>query len=64
MSTCNPSDHKKHLCQLYSDELHKTQPQQYAHLVKDPQFVCKSCGRVAAAKQNLCEPTPLGTWEE
>lgn len=64
MSTCNPADHQKHLCHLHSTDLHKTKPQQYAQLVKDPKFVCKSCGRVAASKHNLCEPIPLGTWEE
>jgi hypothetical protein len=42
----------------------KDAPDQYAHLVRDPQFVCKSCGRVAANKENLCDPTPLGVWEE
>ena len=28
------------------------------------EFVCKSCGRVAANSKNLCDPTPLGSWEE
>ena len=64
MDKCQTSDHEKHLCHLYGAGLHKNEPGQYAHLVKDPQFVCKSCGRVAAAKENLCEPVKLGTWEE
>lgn len=64
MNPCNPSDHKDHLCHLYSENLHQKEPQQYARLVKEPHYVCKSCGRVAAAEKNLCEPTPLGTWEE
>ena len=64
MNTCQNADHQKHLCQLHASGLHKNKPDQYAHLVKEPKFVCKSCGRVAASKENLCEPILLGTWEE
>ena len=64
MKPCNPGEHQNHLCHLYDTELHKKDPDRYAHLVKDPQFVCRSCGRVASAEKNLCEPIPLGTWEE
>jgi hypothetical protein len=56
--------HDQHLCKLYGAGAAKDTPDQYAHLVRDPQFVCKSCGRVAAKKENLCAPTPLGVWEE
>jgi predicted RNA-binding Zn-ribbon protein involved in translation (DUF1610 family) len=28
-------------------------------LVKDAKFVCKSCGHVAAKRENLCRPTKL-----
>ena len=28
-------------------------------LVKDPQFICESCGRVADKAKNLCQPVPL-----
>ncbi len=64
MDQCNPENHEKHLCRLYGSGLHKQDPDQYAHLVRDPKFVCKSCGRVAAARENLCDPILLGTWEE
>ncbi len=64
MKPCNPADHENHLCRLYDTDVHKSDPDRYAHLVKDPQYVCKSCGRVASGRENLCEPVPLGTWEE
>jgi len=28
-------------------------------LVRDPKFICTACGRVAANKENLCEPEAL-----
>ena len=56
--------HDLHLCQLHRQELHKKDPAAYAHLVHDPEYVCKNCGRVAAGQTNLCAPVRLGTWEE
>lgn len=64
MDQCKPEEHEKHLCRLYGAGMHKNEPDQYAHLVRDPKFVCKSCGRVAAFRENLCDPILLGTWEE
>ena len=28
-------------------------------LVRDAKFICKSCGRVAANEENLCQPEAL-----
>lgn len=65
MSDCsNTSEHDKHLCKLAADGTHRSQPEAYAGLVKEPRFVCKSCGRAAADSANLCNPILLGTFEE
>ena len=44
---------KKKLCDIskknYTDE-------NYIELVKNPEFVCKKCGRVSNNKKNLCSP--------
>jgi hypothetical protein len=57
-------NHPHHLCKLTSDGLHKTDPKAYHELVQNPEYVCKSCGRVAAKKDNLCMPAKLGAFEE
>jgi len=28
-------------------------------LVRNPKFICRTCGRVAAKEDNLCQPEPL-----
>lgn len=34
---------------------------EYAEIVKEPRFMCHTCGRVANKKKNLCEPRKLPT---
>jgi hypothetical protein len=57
-------NHDRHLCKLTSDGLHKSDPKKYHQLVQNPEYVCKSCGRVAASKESLCTPVKLGTFED
>jgi transposase-like protein len=33
--------------------------EEYKRLVRNAKFVCKSCGRTAENRVNLCEPEPL-----
>lgn len=47
--------HPGHLCMLASSG----KIEEIKLLVKDPQFVCFSCGRVADQAGNLCNPMPL-----
>ena len=52
MGNCREG-HDKHICQL-KDDLEKVKK-----LVKNPEYVCKSCGRAAKNEENLCNPTKL-----
>ena len=53
-TTCK-GDHSGHLCVLVSekkfDEIRK--------IVKEPQYICFNCGRVADSDSNLCNPMPI-----
>jgi len=47
--------HNGHLCVFASlEDFDKIK-----ELVKDPQFICFNCGRVADCESNLCNPMPL-----
>ncbi len=48
--------HQKHLCDMASKG---ADLQTVKDLVKNPQFLCKTCGRAAAKAENLCDPVPL-----
>ena len=50
--------HRQHLCDIV--ERGEVSLEQMKELVTDAKFICKTCGRVAAAEENLCEPEPLG----
>ncbi|MFB0507987.1 MAG: hypothetical protein ACETWT_14750 [Thermodesulfobacteriota bacterium] len=51
--------HEKHLCLLQNTGYIKENFSEYKNLVRDPQFVCKNCGRTAANDANLCAPEAL-----
>ncbi|OHB52970.1 MAG: hypothetical protein A2Y07_11970 [Planctomycetes bacterium GWF2_50_10] len=51
--------HDKHLCYLANVGFQQSHTDDYKELVKDGQYFCKACGRVAANPQNLCKPAKL-----
>ena len=48
-------DHTGHLCVLVSERKFD----RIRELVRNPEFICFNCGRVADERQNLCNPMPL-----
>ena len=42
------------LVEMESLDLEEIKP-----LVRDPKFICESCGRVANSDTNLCQPVPI-----
>jgi len=48
-------DHTGHLCVLVS----KQEFEKIKDMVKEPEFICFNCGRVADCSKNLCNPMPL-----
>ena len=48
--------HVNHLCDMAKRGVDLNT---YKELVRDPKFICRKCGRVAAKEENLCEPVPL-----
>jgi hypothetical protein len=49
---------RKHLCDWKKTEIVE-ELETYRELVKEPEFVCKDCGRVAGQKKWLCKPVAL-----
>ncbi len=51
--------HEQHLCYLenmgYLDQF----PEAWRELVRKGRYLCRTCGRVAASKENLCVPELL-----
>ena len=45
-------DSKIHICDLAS----QNKADEIKEFVKDPQYVCFSCGQLADARENLCNP--------
>ncbi|MFA5553276.1 MAG: hypothetical protein WCZ89_04540 [Phycisphaerae bacterium] len=53
------SGHNKHLCYLVNMGMQQRAQADYAKLVRDAQYMCKICGRVAAKPRNLCKPVKI-----
>lgn len=51
--------HGKHLCYLNNLGFQVNYPKEYKDLVKNPKYMCRNCGRVAANKNSLCLPEEL-----
>jgi hypothetical protein len=51
--------HDDHLCYLVNMGYLSNSLEDYKKLVKDAKFVCKTCGRTADSKENLCRPVKL-----
>lgn len=52
---CCKGEHTGHLCVLVSEK----KLDAIKDLVKNPQFICFNCGRVADSDKNLCNPMPI-----
>jgi hypothetical protein len=52
-------EHEKHLCYLNNLGFQISNEEEYKQLVRNPKFLCKNCGRVAASQGNLCRPVEL-----
>lgn len=51
--------HEQHLCYLHNLGYLESNLADWKKLVKNPQYVCKNCGRAAASEQNLCNPEKM-----
>ncbi len=48
-------EHSSHICMLAGSR----KMDEIKELTKNPKFICFNCGRVADARENLCNPMPL-----
>ena len=55
-NTCK-GDHSNHVCQLIVDN--NKNIEKIKEIVKNPQYICFNCARVAESKDNLCNPMLL-----
>ncbi len=56
---CKSESHSKHLCYIVSQGFHLSNVEEYKALVKDAEFECRHCGRLAKNADSLCEPIRL-----
>jgi len=55
-SGCESSSHTQHLCYIISQSFNLSNKTEYETLIKDPQFKCQKCGRLAKERIYLCKP--------
>lgn len=51
--------HEKHLCHLVEKGLLKNKPEEFIPLVKNGNYICTGCGRIAVSPDNICAPKEL-----
>lgn len=51
--------HEAHLCMAENVGFVRDNLESYKNFVRNPEFVCKKCGRAAAKSGNLCQPDKL-----
>ena len=51
--------HDEHLCYMENMGYLTGYLTDYKELIKNPEFVCKKCGRAAKSKDNLCQPDKI-----
>ncbi len=51
--------HDKHLCYLVNMRYLESDLKKFKELVRDPQYICQHCGRLAGSKNSLCQPVKL-----
>lgn len=56
---CKSETHNRHLCYIVSQGFHLSDAETYKALVKDAEFKCQTCGRLAKSGDNLCVPEKL-----
>jgi hypothetical protein len=56
---CKSESHVHHLCYLVSQGAHVDDVEKYDDLVRDAEYKCLYCGRVAKSFESLCIPEKL-----
>ena len=63
-SGCESSSHTQHLCYIISQGFNLSNESEFAELIKNPQFTCQKCGRLAKEQVNLCKPVKYSTEQQ
>jgi hypothetical protein len=58
-ANCKSKSHDEHLCCLVSQGVLSGDVAKYKKLIKDAEFICLYCGRLAKDIESLCVPERL-----